>query len=45
MTIVALHVRPWVIEMRPRDADATVFVDDVLMIAKGRKFLGHMSMP
>ena len=39
MTVVALLMRAWIIEMRAIDVDAKVLADDVLMVVKGRRML------
>ena len=39
MTVVALLMRAWSIEMRTKQVDAKVLADDVLMVVKGRRML------
>ena len=39
MTIVALLMRDWILELRNKQVDAKVLADDVLMMAKGRMML------
>ena len=39
MTIVALLMRAWIVEMGCMGIEAKILADDVLMIAKGKKML------
>ena len=39
MTIVALLMRAWVVEMKSMEVEAKILADDVLMITKGKRML------
>ena len=43
MTVVALLMRAWIIEMRTKQVDAKVLADDVLMVVKGRRMLRQLT--
>ena len=43
MMFVALHMRPWLIEMHRRNIAAMIFADDVILIANGEHMLRDFS--